>query len=44
MIKEILQLRKEEAQLLGYQNYAEVSVATKIEDSPAKVIYFLRDL
>jgi oligopeptidase A len=44
LIKEILQLREEEAQLLGFQNYAEVSVATKMADSPAKVISFLRDL
>ena len=44
LIKEILQLREEEAKLLGFQNYAEVSVATKMADSPAKVISFLRDL
>jgi len=44
IIQEILQLRKEEAQLLGFQNYAEVSVATKMADTPAKVISFLRDL
>jgi oligopeptidase A len=44
IIQEILQLRKEEAQLLGYQNYAEVSVATKMADTPEKVISFLRDL
>ena len=43
-IQEILQLRLEEAQLLGYLNYAEVSVATKMADSPSKVISFLRDL
>jgi oligopeptidase A len=44
LIQEILQLRQEEAKLLGYQNFAEVSVATKMADSPAKVIAFLRDL
>jgi oligopeptidase A len=44
LIQEILQLRQEEALLLGYPNYAEVSVATKMADSPAKVISFLRDL
>jgi len=43
-IQEILQLRQEESKLLGYQNYAEVSVATKMADSPNKVIGFLRDL
>ena len=44
IIQEILQLREEESKLLGYQNYAEVSVATKMADSPDKVIAFLRDL
>ena len=44
LIQEILQLRLEEAKLLGYQNFAEVSVATKMADSPEKVISFLRDL
>lgn len=44
IIQEILQLRQEEAKLLGFQNYAEVSVATKMADTPAKVISFLRDL
>ena len=44
LIQEILQLRQEEATLLGYQNFAEVSVATKMADSPAKVVSFLRDL
>ncbi len=44
LIQEILQLRLEEAKLLGYQNFAEVSVATKMADSPEKVIAFLRDL
>ena len=43
-IQEILQLRQEESKLLGYQNYAEVSVATKMADSPNKVIGFLLDL
>lgn len=44
LIQEILQLRLEEAKLLGYQNFAQVSVATKMADSPEKVIAFLRDL
>lgn len=44
LIREILQLRQEEAQLLGYRNFAEVSVATKMAESPQKVIAFLRDL
>ncbi len=44
LIQEILQLRQEESHLLGFQNFAEVSVATKMADSPTKVIAFLRDL
>ncbi len=41
---EILALRKEAASLLGFNNFAEVSLATKMADSPAAVIAFLRDL
>lgn len=44
LIQQILALRAEEAQLLGYKNYAEVSVAPKMADSPEQVIAFLRDL
>jgi oligopeptidase A len=44
LVREILALRKEEAQLLGYANFAEVSVVTKMADSPKQVIQFLRDL
>lgn len=44
LIREILALRQEEARLLGYQNFAEVSVVTKMADSPQQVIQFLRDL
>ncbi|MES3000168.1 MAG: M3 family metallopeptidase [Pseudomonadota bacterium] len=43
-IREILSLRKEESQLLGFKNYGEVSVVTKMADSTAQVITFLRDL
>jgi len=43
-IQEILALRHEEAQLLGYTNYAEVSLASKMAQSPAEVMTFLRDL
>ena len=43
-IQEILALRKEESQLLGYQNFGEVSVVTKMAKSPKEVIDFLRDL
>jgi oligopeptidase A len=44
LIQEILALRREEAQLLGYRNFGEVSVVTKMADSPEQVITFLRDL
>ncbi|GKS91441.1 M3 family metallopeptidase [Acidovorax sp. SUPP2539] len=44
LISEILALRKEEAQLLGYANFGEVSVVAKMADSPQEVIDFLRDL
>jgi oligopeptidase A len=39
-----LRLRQEEAELLGYANYAEVSLAAKMAPSPAQVMHFLRDL
>ena len=44
IITEMLALKNEEAQLLGYNNHAEVSLATKMADTPAQVIQFLRDL
>ncbi|MEH3087988.1 MAG: M3 family metallopeptidase [Xylophilus ampelinus] len=44
LIREILALRKEEAQLLGYPNFAEVSLVPKMAESPAQVVQFLRDL
>ena len=44
LIREILALRQEEAQLLGYRNFGEVSVVPKMADSPHQVIGFLRDL
>jgi oligopeptidase A len=43
-ILEILQLRDEEAKLLGYTNFAEVSLVSKMASSPAQVIQFLEDL
>ncbi|MBO9537596.1 M3 family metallopeptidase [Herbaspirillum sp.] len=43
-IDAILKLRKEEAQLLGYANFAEVSLVAKMAQSPAEVIAFLEDL
>ncbi|HEY8856401.1 MAG TPA: M3 family metallopeptidase [Rugosibacter sp.] len=44
LIDQILALRDEEAKLLGYTNFAEVSLATKMAENPAQVIDFLRDL
>jgi oligopeptidase A len=44
LIREILALRREEAQLLGFHNFGEVSVVPKMADSPAQVVTFLRDL
>ncbi len=44
LIREILALRQEEAQLLGYLNFGEVSVVPKMAESPGQVISFLRDL
>jgi oligopeptidase A len=44
LMDEILALRHEEATLLGYRNYAEVSLATKMADSPDEVERFLLDL
>lgn len=44
LIQDILALRQEEAQLLGYANFGEVSVVPKMADSPEQVVKFLRDL
>lgn len=44
VIEELLALRTEEAHLLGYANYAEVSLQPKMAGSVAEVLNFLRDL
>lgn len=44
VMRDILRLRQEEAELLGYQNYAELSLATKMAESPQQVLDFLEDL
>jgi oligopeptidase A len=44
VITELLALKHEQAQLLGFNNHAEVSLAPKMADTPAEVIAFLRDL
>jgi oligopeptidase A len=44
LIAQLLELRREEAQLLGYADYAEVSLVRKMARSPVEVIGFLEDL
>jgi oligopeptidase A len=39
-----LRLRREKAQLLGYGNFAELSLVPKMADSPDEVLGFLNDL
>ena len=44
IIRRLLELRAEAAALLGYRNYAEVSLAPKMADAPSEVLAFLGDL
>jgi oligopeptidase A len=44
LIAQILALKDEEAKLLGYENFAEVSLVPKMAQTPPEVIRFLRDL
>src|SRR5256885_12796312 len=44
LIARIVELRREMAQLLGYRNFAEVSLVPKMAESPAQVLDFLEDL
>jgi oligopeptidase A len=44
LIGDILALRHESAQLVGFKSFAELSLATKMAESPDQVIAFLRDL
>ncbi|MBL1143014.1 MAG: oligopeptidase A [Proteobacteria bacterium] len=41
---EILKLRTEKAKLLGFENYAHYSLATKMAEEPDEVLNFLNDL
>jgi oligopeptidase A len=43
-IAQLLKLRDEEARLLDYRNFAEVSLVPKMAESPEHVIEFLEDL
>ncbi|HEX6720632.1 MAG TPA: M3 family metallopeptidase, partial [Burkholderiaceae bacterium] len=44
LMVELLQLRQEHARLLGFTDYAHLSLATKMARSPEEVMQFLRDL
>ncbi len=44
LIGDILRLKLEEAKLLGFSNYAELSLATKMANTPTEVIDFLETL
>lgn len=44
LIEEILQLRQELAQLLGFANYAELSIEPKMAQSTTQVLAFLEEL
>jgi oligopeptidase A len=44
IISSIVKLRREAARLLGYASHADVSLVTKMAQSPAEVIGFLEDL
>ncbi len=44
IIDQILSLRHEEAQILGYKNFVELSLVTKMAHEPHQVMKFLQDL
>ncbi|HEY0563188.1 MAG TPA: M3 family metallopeptidase [Methylophilus sp.] len=44
LIKDILKLKQEEARMLGFNNFAELSLATKMADTPKQVTDFLDTL
>ena len=44
VMEQILDLRQELAQLLGFGSFAELSLATKMAETPDQVLTFLRDL
>lgn len=44
LMSEILDLRQELARLLGFANYSELSLASKMAESTEQVLSFLRDL
>ncbi len=44
LITDILKLRREAAHMLGFNSYAEVSLAAKMADTPSEVLHFLDEL
>ena len=44
LMDEIVKLRGEEAALLGFANYGELSLASKMAESPQQVVQFMREL
>ncbi len=44
LMNDIVQLRGEEARLLGFANYGELSLAAKMADTPEQVVTFMREL
>ena len=44
LMDEIVKLRGEEASLLGFSNYGELSLASKMANSPQQVVEFMREL
>ncbi|MFA7521420.1 MAG: oligopeptidase A [Halothiobacillaceae bacterium] len=44
VMERILEIRHQLAQLLGFDNYADHSLETKMADSPAEVLQFLQDM
>jgi oligopeptidase A len=44
LMVDLLKLRRAHAELLGYRNFAEISLVPKMAESPDEVLAFLRDL
>jgi oligopeptidase A len=44
LMEEIVKLRGEEAKLLGFANFGELSLASKMANSPLQVVEFMREL
>ena len=44
LVQELLDLRHEEARLLGHDSYAQLSLVSKMARTPAEVLDFVRDL